>query len=113
MPTGRAGVRALLLSLASLSWALPPYTAGTKQAAGEVKAQIEQVERKLQAEGFTGLVRLDAIAPADTTGEDAEALRDSIAIRAQQTLAQDSFQLFTNALSNEAGIQIDQSAVKS
>lgn len=44
---------ALLASLASLSWALPPYTAGTKQAAGDVKAQIEQVERKLQAEGFT------------------------------------------------------------
>ncbi len=65
----------------------------------------------VQAEGFTGLVRLDAIAPADTTGEDAEALRDSIAIRAQQTLAQDSFQLFTNALSNEAGIQIDQAAI--
>ena len=65
----------------------------------------------VQAEGFTGLVRLDAIAPADTTGEDAEALRDSIAIRAQQTLAQDGFQLFTNALSNEAGIQIDQAAI--
>lgn len=65
----------------------------------------------VQADGFTGLVRLDGIAPADTTGEDAEALRDSIAIRAQQTLAQDSFQLFTNALSNEAGIQIDQTAI--
>ena len=65
----------------------------------------------VQADGFTGVVRLDAIAPADTTGEDAEALRDSIAIRAQQTLAQDSFQLFTNALSNEAGIQIDQTAI--
>lgn len=44
---------ALLLSLAPLSWALQPYVAGTKQAAGDVKSQIEQVERKLQAEGFT------------------------------------------------------------
>ncbi len=44
---------ALLLALAPLSWALPPYMAGAKQAAGDVKAQIEQVERKLQAEGFT------------------------------------------------------------
>ena len=65
----------------------------------------------VQAAGFTGLVRLDAILPADTEGEDAIALREAIAIRAQQTLAQDAFQLFTNALSNEAGIQIDQTAI--
>lgn len=67
--------------------------------------------RVVQGDGFTGLLRLDAITPAETTGEDAEALRDSIAIRAQQTLAQDAFALFTTALSNEAGIQIDQTAV--
>lgn len=65
----------------------------------------------VQTEDFTGLVRLDAILPAETEGEDAIALRESIAIRAQQTLAQDAFQLFTNALSNEAGIQIDQTAI--
>lgn len=67
--------------------------------------------RVVQGDGFTGLLRLDAILPAETAGEDAEALRDSIAIRARQTLAQDAFALFTNALSNEAGIQIDQAAV--
>lgn len=67
--------------------------------------------RLVQGDGFTGLLRLDAILPAETAGEDAEALRDSIAIRVQQTLAQDAFTLFTNALSNEAGIQIDQTAV--
>lgn len=65
----------------------------------------------VQGDGFTGLVRLDAILPAETEGEDAIALRESISIRAQQTLAQDAFQLFTNALSNEAGIQIDQTAI--
>ncbi|MEY4872693.1 MAG: hypothetical protein RLZZ563_2023 [Pseudomonadota bacterium] len=78
---------------------------------GQIFAMAEGDLAVVQADGFTGVVRLDAIAPADTTGEDAEALRDSIAIRAQQTLAQDSFQLFTNALSNEAGIQIDQTAI--
>lgn len=67
--------------------------------------------RIVQGDGFTGLLRLDAILPAETAGEDAEALRDSIAIRIQQTLAQDTFTLFTNALSTEAGIQIDQTAV--
>ncbi|MEN9409340.1 MAG: hypothetical protein RL216_1314 [Pseudomonadota bacterium] len=67
--------------------------------------------RVVQGNGFTGLLRLDAILPAETAGDDAEALRDSIAIRARQTLAQDAFSLFTNALSAEAGIQIDQTAV--
>lgn len=65
----------------------------------------------VQGDGLAGLVRLDAILPAETEGEDAIALREAISIRAQQTLAQDAFQIFTNALSNEAGIQIDQSAV--
>lgn len=74
-------------------------------------AMTEGETRVVQGDGFTGLLRLDAILPAETAGEDAEALRDSIAIRARQTLAQDAFTLFTNALSNEAGIQIDQTAV--
>lgn len=74
-------------------------------------AMTEGEIRVVQGDGFTGLLRLDAILPAETAGEDAEALRDSIAVRARQTLAQDAFTLFTNALSNEAGIQIDQTAV--
>jgi hypothetical protein len=50
-------VRRLLLSALLLAWApfslaLSPYLAGDKQAAGDVKAQLAQVERKLQAEGF-------------------------------------------------------------
>ena len=67
--------------------------------------------RVIQGEGFTGLVRLDSVQPAETTGEEAEALRDTIELRARQALAQDAFTLFTNALSNEAGIQIDQTAI--
>ena len=42
----------LLMALAQASLALTPYFSGDKQAAGEVKAQMAQVERKLQAEGF-------------------------------------------------------------
>ena len=74
-------------------------------------AMTEGEIRLVQGDGFTGLLRLDTILPAETAGEDAEALHDSIAIRIQQTLAQDAFALFTNALSAEAGIQIDQTAV--
>ena len=65
----------------------------------------------VEGDGFIGLLRLDEIIPAATTGEDAEALRDMIEIRARQALAQDAFQLFANALSNEAGIQLDQTAI--
>ena len=42
----------LLMALAQASLALTPYFSGDKQAAGDVGAQIAQVERKLQAEGF-------------------------------------------------------------
>ena len=42
----------LLMALAQVSLALTPYLAGIKQAAGEVKVQMDQVERKLQGEGF-------------------------------------------------------------
>lgn len=45
-----AGV--LLTLVTSLSWALSPYLSGEKQAAADVKTQLAQVERKLQAEGF-------------------------------------------------------------
>jgi len=45
-------VGALLALLTSFSWALSPYMAGDKQAAADVKTQLAQVERKLQAEGF-------------------------------------------------------------
>lgn len=84
---------------------LPPAVLTTVFDLTEGEVQV------VPAAGFTGLVRLDAILSAETEGEDAIALRESIAIRAQQTLAQDAFQLFTNALSNEAGIQIDQTAI--
>lgn len=76
-----------------------------------VFAMAEGELRVIEGPGFTGLVQLDAILPAETEGAEAEALRDTITLRARQALAQDAFTLFTNALSNEAGIQIDQTAV--
>ena len=74
-----------------------------KMAEGEVAV--------VEGEGFTALVQLNAIIPAEATGEDAEALRESIAIQAEQGIAQDAFSLFTNALSNESGITLDQTAI--
>jgi len=49
---GRLLAGALLLLLANASLAVTPYFAAEKLAAGEVKAQLAAVERKLQGEGF-------------------------------------------------------------
>ena len=65
----------------------------------------------VEGTGFTALVQLDAVIPAEATGPDADALRDAIAIQAEQSIAQDAFSLFTNALTNEAGITLDQTAI--
>lgn|SRR3989339_59640 len=42
-----------LLCVAQLSLALSPYTHASKLAAADLSAQLAQVEKKLQAEGFT------------------------------------------------------------
>jgi peptidyl-prolyl cis-trans isomerase D len=60
---------------------------------------------------FVAVVRLDRIAPAATDGEDAEALQADIAAQAEQAIAQDAFNAFTDALTTEAGIALDQAAI--
>ena len=61
--------------------------------------------------GFSGLVKLDTIQPAATTGEVADALKASIAAQAEQALAQDAFGMFATALSAEAGVRLDDAAI--
>lgn len=65
----------------------------------------------IEAEGFIAVVKLDKILPAATEGEDAEALQASLAAQARQAIAQDAFAAFTNALTAEAGITLDQAAI--
>lgn len=65
----------------------------------------------VEAESFTAVVQLDKILPAATEGEDATALKDSLEAQAQQAIAQDAFAAFTAALTAEAGITLDQSAI--
>lgn len=84
---------------------LPPDV--LKAAFGMKSGEIQV----LALDGFVGLVRLDEVTPAATTGEDAEALHDSIAIRARRDIAQDAFTLFSDALGLEAGIALDQTAI--
>lgn len=74
-----------------------------KMAEGEVKV--------IEAEGFIAVVKLDRILPAATEGEDALAMQDALAAQARQAISQDAFAAFTNALTAEAGITLDQAAI--
>ncbi len=84
---------------------LPPDVIKTAFTLTEGKVSV------LDVKGFVGLIKLDAITPAATTGEDADALRDSIAVNARRAIAQDAFSLFSDALGVEAGIELDQAAI--
>lgn len=74
--------------------------------------QMAANEVRVITEGdFIAVVRLDLVAPAQTEGEDAIALRESIQVQAAQAIAQDAFTLYTQALTAEAGITLDQAAI--
>jgi peptidyl-prolyl cis-trans isomerase D len=67
--------------------------------------------RVIEAEGFIGIVQLDSIQPADTDSPDATAIRSGLAAQIEQAIAQDAFQLFSTALTAEAGITINDAAI--
>ena len=67
--------------------------------------------RLIEEPGFTALVRLDDIQPANSEGEDAKALRESIAVNAARALSTDLFALYSGALTAEAGITLNQAAI--
>ena len=56
-------------------------------------------------------MQLDDIQPASAEGEDAKALRESIAVNAARALSTDLFALYTGALTAEAGITLNQAAI--
>ena len=67
--------------------------------------------RVIEGAGFVGLVRLDEVMPAAQDGEEVAALKEAISAQVEQALAQDALQLFSNALTEEAGIFLDQNAI--
>lgn len=88
------------------------YITGTPETLlADVFAMAEGEVRVIEAEGFIAVVKLDRILPAATEGEDAQAMRDALADQARRAIAQDAFAAFTNALSAEAGISLDQAAI--
>ncbi|MFN4153071.1 MAG: SurA N-terminal domain-containing protein [Paracoccaceae bacterium] len=67
--------------------------------------------RVIEGPGFVGIVRLDEVMPAAQEGEDVAALKSAISAQVEQAFAQDALQLFSNALTEEAGIFLDQNAI--
>lgn len=77
----------------------------------EVFKMAEGEARVIEAPGFVAVVKLDKILPAATEGEDATALKTSLEAQAEQAIASDAFAAFTNALTADAGITLDQAAI--
>ncbi len=77
----------------------------------DVFAMKEGEMRVIEAPDFTGLVHLDSITPGDGQGDAAAALKGAISTQIEQAIAQDALALFTNALTNKAGISLDQNAI--
>ncbi|NEY91276.1 peptidylprolyl isomerase [Tabrizicola oligotrophica] len=67
--------------------------------------------RLIEDGGYVALVRLDSIAPADATSEDGEALRAAIVENVERDIATDISTLFTGAVSQAAGISLDQQMI--
>ena len=65
----------------------------------------------VEGPGFVAVVKLDSIQLAETEGEEAETLREALAAQARQAISADAFTAFTNALTNEAGVTLDQSVI--
>jgi peptidyl-prolyl cis-trans isomerase D len=65
----------------------------------------------IEAEGFTAVVQLDRILPAAAEGEDALAMQEALSAQVRQAIAADAFTAFTNALTADAGITLDQAAI--
>jgi peptidyl-prolyl cis-trans isomerase D len=69
--------------------------------------------RVIDEPGFVGLLQLTSITPAAKDGDAAKGLRDAIAANATRSITDDVLQLYTNALTAQAGITLDQSVINS
>ena len=69
--------------------------------------------RILTLPDYVALVQLNAIIPAATDTDAAKTARDQLATEAQQSIAQDAYGLYSNAMVQQGGLTIDQSAINS
>lgn len=76
------------------------------------EGQTQVIEGKTaEGAGYVGLVQLQAITPGEAEGEDASALKGAIAAQVEQALSQDAFTLYSNALTQDAGITLNNTAI--
>ena len=67
--------------------------------------------RVIEEGDFVALVEMQFITPGAEDGADADALKGAIAAQAEQALAQDAFTLYTNSLTQNAGITLNNAAI--
>lgn len=67
--------------------------------------------RVIEDGGYVAIVRLDEINAADQASEDATALKEAISVQLEQAIAQDALSLFSDAMSSEAGLTLDQGVI--
>ncbi len=67
--------------------------------------------RVIEGPGFTALVRLDLVLPADPANPDVAPLRAAIAAQVEQGLAADALALYTAEQTRSGGIVLDEAAI--
>lgn len=67
--------------------------------------------RVIEDRGYTAVLQLDAITPDAKDGAAITEIRDAVASNAARSIADDVLQLYTSALTAEAGITLDQAAI--
>lgn len=66
---------------------------------------------KIDAKGQVALIRLDSVTPAEMTGDKAKAALDQFSTQAAQSMAQDTYDLFSAAMTAQGGLSINQAAI--
>ena len=85
---------------------------GAPPALVETLFKLQPGEVQLvQDKGFAALVQLNDVVAADPAGEDGKALREAIQVNAAKAISADILGLYTQSLTTEAGITLDQSAI--
>jgi peptidyl-prolyl cis-trans isomerase D len=67
--------------------------------------------RVIEDQGYTAVLQLDAVTPAPKDGATITQIRDAVTTNAARSIADDVLQLYTSALTSEAGISLDQNAI--
>lgn len=67
--------------------------------------------RLIDTPDFTGLVRLDSVTPVDPASPEMVERRKAFEDRARQGIANDTYSLFSTAMTNQGGLSVDQAMI--